>query len=236
MAIASLVLGLLPFIITMLIVLIITFIVNIPGDSPFLRVFWIMPVTGILAVIFGHRARGSIRRGVGGLRGARIATAGLVLGYLVLLASLYVVNGNLQGSRSVADGTTALGRLRTINTAASVYATKYARGFPLILADLAPPKNDGTSTSYNPSEKAAGLIDDVLASGVSCYGGCYRFSYIAGPVDTNGKISTYVVHADPVERRAKSKTHYFTDQTGVIRQEEDREAYASSPPIEEDRR
>ena len=77
------------------------------------------------------------------------------------------------------------------------------------------------------------MIDQVLASGVSCFVSCYRFSYIAGPVDSNGKISTYTVHADPIEHRAKSKTHYFTDQTGVIRFEEEREAYASSPPIGE---
>jgi hypothetical protein len=133
----------------------------------------------------------------------------------------------------VGDGFTALGRLCTINTAASVYATNYARGFPLTLADLAPPKYDSTSASYKPSEKAAGLIDDVLASGVSCYGGCYRFSYIAGPVDSNGKISTYTVHADPAELCAHSKMHYFSDQTRVIRVEKDREAYASSPPIQE---
>jgi hypothetical protein len=158
------------------------------------------------------------------------------LGCLVLLASLFVVIVNLQGSRIVGDGFSPVGRLRTINTAAIIYAEKYNRGFPLTLAVLAPPKPESSNPSAEPSEKAAGLIDQVLASGVSCFGGCYRFSYIAGPVDSNGKVSTYTIHADPIEHRAKSKTHYFTDQTGVIRQEEDREAYASSPPIWEDRR
>jgi hypothetical protein len=229
-AIASLLLGLFPFIfvpvLTVLVTLTSIFEVSILR-SLVLSFFWIIPVTGLLAVIFGHQARGSIRRSAGRLRGQGIAIAGLSSGYLVLLASLFVVYVSLQPSRIIGDGTSAVGSLRTINTAAISYAGTYKRGFPPNLAVLAPPKN----ASIERSEKAAGLIDDVLASGVSCFGGCYRFSYIAGRVDSDGKISTYTVHADPVEHRAKSKIHYFTDQTGVIRQEENREAYQYSPPI-----
>jgi hypothetical protein len=214
----------------MLEVLATVFGLKIPGDSPFLSLFCIMPVTGLLAVIFGHLARGSSRRSTGRLLEQGITTAGLSLGYLALLASLlFVVIPNLLRSSVNPQVASPAGSLRTINTAAATYATNYARGFHLQLADLAPPKYDTTTASYKPTdEKAAGLIDDVLAAGNKSY---YRFSYIAGPADTNGKISTYTVHADPVDPRAKSKTHYFTDQTKVIRFEEDREAYASSPPI-----
>jgi hypothetical protein len=151
---------------------------------------------------------------------------GLVLGLVGLLVFLFVVIPNSLRSRINPHTVSAVGMLRTINTAAMTYASTYDRGFPPKLAAMGCSKNEV-------SEKAAGLIDEVLASGTK---GCYRFSYIAGPVDSSGRISTYMVHADPAEPRAHSKIHYFTDQTGVFRFEKDMEAYSISPPIEEDRR
>jgi hypothetical protein len=150
---------------------------------------------------------------------------GLVLG-LGLLVFLFVVIPNLQRDGLSPQITSTASPLRIINTAATVYASRYDRGFPPTLAALGPPKDAGIEVSG----KAAGLIDDILASGTKAG---YRFSYLAGPVDSSGKISTYMVHADPVEPFALGKMHYFTDQTGVIRVEKDREAYASSPPIAE---
>lgn len=148
---------------------------------------------------------------------------GLVLGFVGLLVFLFVVPHFLR-VRLSPHVSSAAGTLRSINTAAVTYASTYNRGFPPTLAALGPPKNGSTEWSEN----AAGFIDDILASGSKSG---YRFSYIAGPVDSSGKISTYTVHADPVAPFEHRKNHYFTDQTGVVRVENDREAYASSPPI-----
>lgn len=158
-------------------------------------------------------------------------TPGLVLGLLALVVALIVVIPNLQRSRINGDGPSAVASLRTINTGAMVYASTYNHGFPPTLAALGRQKSEHPNAYGEPSEKAAGLIDDILAAGTKCFISCYRFSYIAGPIDSSGKISTYVVHADPVAPLAQEKTHYFMDQTGVIRIDKDREAYASSPPI-----
>lgn len=160
--------------------------------------------------------------------GSGKVTLGLVVGLVVLVVFLIVVIPNLVRSPLNPQTTNAVGMLRTINTGAIVYAETYNRGFPLTLTALGCPE-DATIANFKPSEKAACLIDGRLASGTII---CYRFSYIAGPVDSSGKISTYTVHADPAEPCAESKMHYFTDQTRVIREEKDREAYASSPPIE----
>ena len=222
-AVASLLLGLFPLVFVTTLVFKIEILSNL-----FVFIFWLAPVAGMLAVILGYQAIRTIRRSSGRLSGLGNAIVGLGLGCVILLGLLVA---SFLPSRNIGDGYSALARLRTINTAAPIYGTRYGRGFPSKLADLAPPDSAYTP----PSEKAAGLIDRVLASGVSCFGGCYRFSYIAGPVDSDGKISTYTVHADPIKHRAESKIHYFTDQTGVIRLENDREASATSPPIWEDR-
>lgn len=150
----------------------------------------------------------------------------LVLGLVGLLVVLSIVIPNLLRSPLNPHTTNAAGTLRTINTAAITYAETYNRGFPPTLAVLGPPKSNRIE---DVSENSASLIDDILASGTKA---CYRFSYIAGPVGSDGKISTYTVHADPAEPCAKSKMHYFTDETRVIRVEKDREAYASSPPLQ----
>jgi len=164
-----------------------------------------------------------------GPKGSSRVIVGLVLGVVGLLVVLSIVIPNLLRSRIVGNWASTAGTLRTINTAAVSNAEKYNRGFPPTLAVLGCPK-DASSANFQPSDKAACFIDEILASGTKS---CYRFSYIAGPVDSSGKTSTYTVHADPAEPCAQSKMHYFTDQTLVIRAEKDREAYASSPPIVE---
>jgi hypothetical protein len=134
---------------------------------------------------------------------------------------LFLTIPNMLRSRLPDEGVSPVGSLRTINTAAITYACTYGHGYPLKLSNL----------GYDPSKRndqAAGLIDERLASGAV---GGYRFYYIAGPVDSQGKVLTYTVHADPLESRA-GEPHYLTDQSGVIRKEAKRQADAGSPIIE----
>ena len=121
-----------------------------------------------------------------------------------------------------------MGSLRNINTAAISYAHTYDRGYPSTLAALGPTKSEIRNSSPEPSEKAAGLIDEYLASGRKSN---YKFAYNPGPADSTGKITTYAVRADPIEPGNTGKMYYFTDQTGVIRAEKGKEADESSPPI-----
>jgi hypothetical protein len=79
-----------------------------------------------------------------------------------------------------------------------------------------------------PNETAAGLIGEKLASGTIPG---WRITYTAGSVDRDGKIRAYTVHADPINRGVTGDNHYFTDQSGVIRQKSGTEASENDSPI-----
>jgi hypothetical protein len=184
---------------------------------------------GILALVFGRRANQAIRRIEGRIFGDGRASPGMFLGALGggiwslgIIFSLVVLP-----KYRITEGVSAVGTLHTINTAAITYACLYDHGFPVKLSNLGPPKSKGAVPS-EANDQAAGLIDDVLASGTKAG---YRFYYVAGPVDSHGKILTYTVHADPLESRA-GEPHYLTDQTGAIRQQAKRQADANSQIIE----
>lgn len=191
-----------------------------------------IPGVGLLAVIFGHSARASIRRSGGRLRGERMAAAGLVLGYLGLVGWIYFVIFIVPQpdfSRIASHEASAMGSLRIINTAAITYSSTYDRGFPPTLAVLGPPKAGNPNASVKENEKAAGLIDEVLASGTKSG---YRFTYVAGKVGSTGKIASYTVHADPIKPGVTGKMYLFTDESGVILREFGKEANQHSPPIQ----
>jgi type II secretory pathway pseudopilin PulG len=203
--------------------------------SLILGLFSFVPPVGLLAVIFGHLALADIRRSRGRLLGEGMAVFGLVVGYVslgvwVIIGLSALVKPVLPSSRRAADRQLTLLRLRTINTAATTYAAIYEHGYPPSLAALGPPRTGNPNASVTEivkaeNDQAAGLIDQVLASGTV---GGYRFTYVAGEGGKRGQIRTYAVHADPVA--PGERIHYFTDETGVIRQEEGKEANAHSPP------
>jgi hypothetical protein len=45
----------------------------------------------------------------------------------------------------------------------------------------------------------------------------YTFTYTAGPADSTGRINTYTLRADPLSA-STGTNHYYTDESGVIRQ------------------
>jgi hypothetical protein len=94
---------------------------------------------------------------------------------------------------------------------------------------LGPPKADNPNASVEPKEKAAGLLPAFLAAGS---GSGYRFRYIPGPVDSNGMIFAYTVHADPIKPAEPNDMHFFTDQSAVIRVEKGKGANQNSPPLQ----
>lgn len=202
--------------------------------SVLIAFIWLAPILGVFGVVFGHRARRQIRRSGGLLAGKGMATTGMMLGYVGLglwLLLFITTNGFVPGlvrSRVAANQASAVGSLRTINTAAITYDSTYNQGFPLSLAVLAPPKTEGTSSNPQPDEHEAGLIDDILASGIKAG---YRFTYIPGKPDEKGAIQTYFIRANPTEPGVTGKMYYYTDQSGVIREEEGKEANEYSKAI-----
>jgi hypothetical protein len=166
-----------------------------------------------------------------------MAAFGLALGYLSLgVWAIYglsvLVHPFLPSTWRAQERQLAIMQLRTINTAVITYASTYDHGFPPTLAALGPPKTANANASVEEVVKAenaeaAGLIDEHLASGVSLG---YRFTYIIGKPKKGGRFDTYTVRADPIQ--PDEETHYFTDQSGVIRREVGKEAEAYSLPLE----
>jgi type II secretory pathway pseudopilin PulG len=196
--------------------------------SLILGILFVLLPASILAVVFGHLAYSEINRSAGRLKGKGMAMAGLILGYFgVALIPFLIIAAiaipNLLRSRIAANQASAVGSLRTLNTAAITYATAYNNGYPVSLSALGPPLS-----SAPPDADAAGLIDQVLVSGTKSG---YVFTYSPGEKDERGRVGSYSIRADPLTPGTTGQNHYFTDQTGVIRQQTDRPADEQSPPI-----
>jgi hypothetical protein len=188
--------------------------------SLILGLFFIVLPASILAVVFGHWSRAEIRASAGRLKGAGMAMAGLILGYLgvsmipiLIIAAIAIPN--LLRSKMAANEAGTVGSLRTINTACIFYSTSDG-GYPRTLASLGPVAAGGRAGATS-----ADLIDSVLANGQKSG---YLFSY-------RRTAEGYIVNADPVTPGTTGQRHFFTDQTGVIRAKPDGPANENSPPI-----
>jgi prepilin-type N-terminal cleavage/methylation domain-containing protein len=143
----------------------------------------------------------------------------IVVAIILIIAAIAIPN--LLRSRIAANQASAVGSLRTLNTAEITYSSTYNVGFTQTMSYL------GGAASANPASTAAGLIDTVLASGSKSG---YAFTYSAGPTDTTGRINTYAFFAVPISS-STGTNYYFTDQSGVIRQNSTTTAQSSDSPI-----
>src|SRR5215472_658263 len=140
---------------------------------------------------------------------------------LIVVAIILIAIPNLLRSRIVANQASAVGSLRTLNTSEITYSTTYNTGFSPTLVALGPP------ASGNGSDTSAGLIDSVLAGGAKSG---YSFVY-ATTADASGRYDTYTLNANPSTVGTTGTNYYFTDQTGVIRQNSTAAAAATDSPI-----
>ncbi len=138
-----------------------------------------------------------------------------------LLAAVWSAAQEAPQSPSEADQSTAVGCLRSINTAEAYYSKEYKKGFSPTLLALGPPPEGA-----KPSATAAGLLDKSLTSGKR---NSYVFTYQPGPVDAQGNITSYTVTARPV-KWAEGVPSFLTDQTGAIHQTEEERAPTSQDP------
>ncbi|MFZ0787818.1 MAG: DUF4190 domain-containing protein [Candidatus Acidiferrales bacterium] len=200
---------------------------------------WIFPAA-VAAIILGHVSLSDIKRSAGRLTGRGMAITGLVLGYaglffipfILIIAAIAIPN--LLRARQAANEATAVGSLRTIDVAAITYSSQYGNGFPPSLAAM-----DGGDDG-GPSCDRAQLIDAKLASGLK---DGYMFTYVPTGTQilrddakargcTLPGSSSYEVRADPVNRGTTGRRSFYTDQTGVIRADENAPASSDSAPIE----
>jgi prepilin-type N-terminal cleavage/methylation domain-containing protein len=143
----------------------------------------------------------------------------IVVAIILIIAAIAIPN--LLRSRIAANQASAVGSLRTLNTAEITYSSTYNVGFTATLSYLQPP------TTAQPTSTAAGLIDSILAGGSKSG---YSFQYTPATADSTGRINQYTITANPITN-STGTNYYFTDQSGVIRQNSTSTAQATDSPI-----
>jgi type IV pilus assembly protein PilA len=127
----------------------------------------------------------------------------IVVAIILIIAAIAIPN--LLRSKMAANEASAVGSLRTINTAAVAYSTTFGN-YPPLLVDLGP---NGLVAGTAPTSTQADLIDAVLAAGTKSG---YTFTYTAG----TGNVS-YTLTAAPTAVGSSGQRYFFTDGSGVIR-------------------
>ncbi len=146
----------------------------------------------------------------------------IVVAIIAIIAAIAIPN--LLRARTQAGEVSAVGSLRTINTAAVTYFSTCPKvGYPPSLAAMGP-----TPSPSEPCPEGANLIDSALASGTKSG---YVFTYFPRDMDGNGTYDTYTLTADPVKPGNTGRRYFFSDESGVIRSEMNSPANASSPPL-----
>ena len=127
----------------------------------------------------------------------------IVVAIILIIAAIAIPN--LLRSRIAANEASAVGSLRTINTAEVTYQSTYPNvGFTCSLSDLG--GSGGTSTG-------AGLIDSVLSGGSKSG---YSF-VITNCSSSSGVFVTYESRTQPVTPGQTGQRYFCSDQSGVIR-------------------
>ena len=141
----------------------------------------------------------------------------IVVAIILIIAAIAIPN--LLKARISANESSAVGSIRTLNTANVQYAAQCpANGFPTALANIGPGVGDCN---------AAGIIDQVLVSGIKSG---YSFAYVvtaAGPPATR-----YTITAEPLTRGTTGQRGFFSDESGVIRYNPAGVATVASLPLQ----
>ena len=127
----------------------------------------------------------------------------IVVAIILIIAAIAIPN--LLRSRMAANEASAVGSLRTINTAEVTYASTYpTMGFTTLT-------NLGGPAGAAPTSAAAGLLDSVLASGTKSG---YSFT-LSGDGQTPSVF--YSSNANPVTAGQTGVRFFYSDSSGVIR-------------------
>jgi hypothetical protein len=160
----------------------------------------------IVAIVLGHIALSQIKKSAGRLKGEGLAIAGLILGYMGVVAIPFILIiaaiaiPNLLRAKIAANEASAVGNVRNIITAEVSYSTLHPQtGFTCNLSDL------GT----------AGLIDASLAGGQK-HG--YVFALQNCTAEKEGDpASHFQITASPVTYNQTGVRAFCTDESGVTK-------------------
>jgi len=152
-------------------------------------------------------------------RGFSLIELLIVVAIILIIAAIAIPN--FMRSRIAANQASAVGSLRQYNTAEVTYASTFNIGYTVALSYLGP------VIAGQPTSLGAGLVDSLLASGVKSG---YVFVYSSSVADPDGKVNAYQITATPTGS-ASGTIYYFTDQSGVIRQNATAVAGSTDSPI-----
>jgi type IV pilus assembly protein PilA len=122
----------------------------------------------------------------------------IVVAIILIIAAIAIPN--LLRSKMAANEASAVGSLRTLNTASVSYSTSYGN-YPPALPSLGP--------SSSPSSTSADLIDSALVTGSKSG---YQFTYAS-----SATYQGYSIVAQPLNPGVTGQRYFYTDQSGVIR-------------------
>ena len=139
-------------------------------------------------------------------RGFSLIELLIVVAIILIIAAIAIPN--LLKSRISANEASAVGSLRTINTAEITYNTSYpSSGFTCILSALGPPSGNTSASST-----AAGLIDSSLAGGVKS-----GYSFALSGCGSTLPIPTYESTGAPVSPGTTGQRYFCSDASAVIK-------------------
>ncbi len=131
----------------------------------------------------------------------------IVVAIILIIAAIAIPN--LLRSRMAANEASAVGSVRTINTAEVTYQTTYGTGF-------APLANLGGANPCNPVPATACLVDSVVSAGTkSGYTLTTPAPAALGTIAAPNNV--YSVNAVPVVIGQSGQRSFCSDQSGVIR-------------------
>lgn len=145
----------------------------------------------------------------------------IVVAIILIIAAIAIPD--LLKSRQAAQQASAVGSLRTINTSEVTYASTYGTGFSLNMDQL--DHQNVTPSTVN----AAGLIDNALAAGIKS-GYSFSYSSTCTTVGTTQQCNYYSITANPLGGVGNGN-FYFTDSSGVIRQNNSQTATSTDNPL-----
>lgn len=131
----------------------------------------------------------------------------IVVAIILIIAAIAIPN--LLRSRMAANEASAVGSVRTINTAEVTYSSTYPNlGFATVLSKLG-----GSSTDCaTPSSDHGCIIDNLLAAGTKSG---YTFAATGG-AQVNGVVTTFLVTAIPQTRGTTGTRSFCSTQQLVI--------------------
>ena len=133
----------------------------------------------------------------------------IVVAIILIIAAIAIPN--LLRSRIAANEASAVGSIRTLNTAEVTYASTYPdQGFTCTLSNLGPPAGSASATST-----AAGLVDSVLGAGTKS-----GYTFVLTSCTAAGSTSinvTYSSQGSPVAIGQTGQRAFCSDQSGVIK-------------------